>query len=158
MEIERKFILTEEVHQVIQSKMLKSHHIIQYYVKVGDEEERYRRQDDLYYHTIKRRVDSGLQREEIETSCTKDDFEANKVNKMGNIVEKERYILHYGEHKIEIDVYGGALKGLIIGEVEFQIKEEAYSFKQPYYCGTEVTYDKRYKNQSLAINGLPTGF
>ena len=155
MEIERKFLLKEDVQQEIILNNLRSHQLIQYYVQVGEEEERYRKQDNLYFHTLKRRVDGGLQREETETECTKDDFDANKRNIKGNIVEKKRYIFPYGEHKIEIDVYDGTLKGLIIGEVEFQTKNEADSFILPDFFGLEVTWDKRFKNQSLAINGLP---
>ena len=155
MEIERKFLLNEHFHQEILANQLESHQLVQYYVQVGEVEERYRRQDNLYFHTIKRRVDGGLQREEIETECTEEDFEANKYHIEGNIIAKNRYIFHYGEHKIEIDVYDGALKGLIIGEVEFRTKDEANSFIPPDFFGIEVTWDKRYKNQNLAISGLP---
>ena len=157
MEIERKFLLNEDVNQEILLKNLKSHQLIQYYVKVGDEEERYRRQDNLYFHTIKKKVDSGLQRYEKEKLCTKDEFETNKSNIVGNIIEKKRYIYIYEEFKIEIDVYEEALKGLIIAEVEFQTKDAADSFIPPFFFGVEVTYDKKYKNQSLALYGLPAG-
>lgn len=156
MEIERKFLLNDFVKQIILSNKLQPHQLKQYYVKVGDVEERYRRQDDLYFHTIKRRVDDGLQRDEIETECTQDDFEANKHHIVGDIIEKDRYVLPYGGYKIEIDIYRGALEGLIIGEVEFPTKEEADAFIPPDFFGIEITWDKRYKNQSLAINGLPT--
>lgn len=155
MEIERKFLLNDLVQQIILSNKLLPRQLTQYYVQVGDEEERYRRQDDLYFHTIKKQVDGGLQREEIETECTRDDFEANKHNIVGNIIEKDRYVFPYGRHKIEIDIYRGALEGLIIGEVEFPTKEEADAFIPPDFFEIEVTWDKRYKNQSLAINGLP---
>lgn len=156
MEIERKFLLNDFVKQIILSNKLQPHQLKQYYVKVGDVEERYRRQDDLYFHTIKRRVDDGLQRDEIETECTQDDFEANKHHIVGDIIEKDRHVLPYGGYKIEIDIYRGALEGLIIGEVEFPTKEEADAFIPPDFFGIEITWDKRYKNQSLAINGLPT--
>lgn len=155
MEIERKFLLNERFQQEILTKRLQSHQLTQYYVQVGEDEERYRQQDNLYFHTIKKRMDSGLQREEIETECTKGDFEVNKCNMVGNIIEKKRYVFPFGEHKVEIDVYGGILKGLIICEVEFQSKDDAESFVPPDFFGTEVTWNKGYKNQSLAIKGLP---
>ena len=155
MEIERKFLLNDRFQQEILSKRLQSHQLTQYYVQVGEEEERYRRQDNLYFHTIKKRVDGGLQREEIETECTKGDFEVNKRNMVGNIIEKKRYIFPFGERKVEIDVYGGVFKGLIICEVEFPSKDEADTFVPPDFFGVEVTWKKGYKNQSLAINGLP---
>lgn len=155
MEIERKFLLNKIVKKVILSHRSLPRQLTQYYVKVGDVEERFRRQDNLYFHTIKKQVDGGLQREEIETECTRDDFEENKHHIIGNIIEKDRYVLPHGEYKIEIDIYRGALEGLIIGEVEFPTKEEAAAFIPPDSFEIEVTWDKRYKNQSLAINGLP---
>lgn len=154
MEIERKFLLKKCVLQEILDKKLQSFKLAQYYVNVGDEEERYRKQDNLYFHTIKKRVDGGLQRDEIETMCTENDFESNISKKIGNIIEKERYVLQHEAYKIEVDVYNGILKGLIIGEVEFQTKEEAELFNPPDFFDKEVTWDKRYKNQYLAINGL----
>lgn len=158
MEIERKFLLNEYVKQEMLSNQLQSHRLLQYYVQVGEDEERYRQQDNLYFHTIKRRIDGGLQREEIESECSKEDFETNKYRIVGNMIEKNRYVFPYGKHKIEIDIYKGSLEGLIIGEVEFQTKDEADSFLTPVFFGVEVTLDKRYKNQCLAINGIPTGF
>ncbi len=157
MEIERKFLLNQRVQQIILSNKLLPRQLTQYYVKVGDVEERFRRQDNLYFHTIKKQVDGGLQREEIETECTRDEFEENKHHIIGNIIEKDRYALPYGGYKIEIDIYRGALEGLIIGEVEFPTKEEADTFILPDFFRIEVTWDKKYKNQNLALQGLPTG-
>lgn len=156
MEIERKFLITEYEKNKLSLNTVLSHRLIQYYVKVGDVEERFRMHDDICFHTIKRRVDGGLQREEIETICTANDFEVNKQIRIGNIIEKTRYILPYGKYKIEIDVFSGALNGLIVGEVEFQTIDEANSFIPPDFFGAEVTMDKAYKNQSLAVNGIPT--
>ncbi len=150
-------MLNDLVRQIILSNKLLSRHLTQYYVQVGDVEERYRRQDDIYFHTIKKQVDDGLQREEIETECTQAEFEANKHNIVGNIIEKDRYVLPYGMHKIEIDIYKGALEGLIMGEVEFPTKEEANTFIPPDFFEVEVTWNKYYKNQSLVLKERDKG-
>lgn len=53
MGIERKFLLNNLFQQVILSYRLLSRPLTQYYVQVGDVEERYRQQDNLYFHAIK---------------------------------------------------------------------------------------------------------
>ena len=154
MEIERKFLISEYEKNKLSLNAVQSHRLIQYYVQVGDVEERFRMQDDICFHTVKRKVDAGLQREEVESVCTANDFEVNKHSRIGNIIEKTRYILPYGKYKIEIDVFSGALDGLIVGEVEFPTLDEANAFIPPDFFGVEVTMNKAYKNQSLAVNGI----
>ena len=56
-------------------------------------------------------------------------------------------------HTIELDVYAGALSGLIVAEVEFDDPWGAESFVAPYWFGREVTDDPAYKNQRLALAG-----
>ena len=56
---------------------------------------------------------------------------------------------------IELDVYSGALTGLLVAEVEFGSEEAAGTFEPPAWFGTEVTDDARFKNQQLASVGAP---
>lgn len=65
-------------------------------------------------------------------------------------ISKVRYVLELNGAKAEVDVYEGALKGLITAEVEFITMERAQEFQVPDWFGEEVTYDKRYKNKNLA--------
>jgi CYTH domain-containing protein len=55
----------------------------------------------------------------------------------------------------EVDVYEGALAGLITAEVEFSSEEASSAFAPPGWLGREVTGDKRYANRALAVDGLP---
>jgi CYTH domain-containing protein len=73
-------------------------------------------------------------------------------------ISKRRYAIP-AEHAalIELDVYDGALAGLRIAEVEFESADAAARFVPPPWMGREVTDDPRYKNQRLAIDGLPDG-
>ena len=58
-------------------------------------------------------------------------------------------------HTIELDVYEGELAGLIVAEVEFDDPWGAESFAAPYWFGREVTDDPGYRNQRLAVRGVP---
>jgi adenylate cyclase len=71
-------------------------------------------------------------------------------------IEKRRYEIDAGEGLvIELDVYAGALDGLLVAEVEFDSEEEAEAFAPPDWFGDDVTEDVRYKNQRLARDGAP---
>ncbi len=73
----------------------------------------------------------------------------------GNTIAKKRYIIPlisygYPELELELDIFEGALDGLIIAEVEFSDTEKAESFVAPDFLGTEVTNDPRYYNSYLS--------
>jgi adenylate cyclase len=56
---------------------------------------------------------------------------------------------------LELDVYEGALAGLATLEVEFADEEAARAWSPPAWAGRDVTGDKAYANQSLAVHGRP---
>jgi adenylate cyclase len=56
---------------------------------------------------------------------------------------------------IELDVYGGALEGLLVAEIEFDSEEAAERFEAPDWLDRELTGDERYSNAALAERGLP---
>jgi adenylate cyclase len=68
-------------------------------------------------------------------------------------------VRHRREHEpgvvLELDVYEGGLAGLCTLEVEFAGEEAAAAFTPPAWAGREVTGDKAYANQSLAVAGRP---
>jgi CYTH domain-containing protein len=55
----------------------------------------------------------------------------------------------------EVDVYDGALDGLLTAEVEFPDEAAAHAFAAPAWMGEDVTGDKGYANQRLATDGRP---
>ena len=74
----------------------------------------------------------------------------------GRRIEKTRYeIALDGGPTVELDVYGGALAGLVVAEAEFASEEDADAFEGPEWLGREVTDDPRFKNQRLAMEGAP---
>ena len=56
---------------------------------------------------------------------------------------------------LELDVYDGALAGLAVLEVEFASEEDARAWTPPPWAGREVTGEKAYANQTLAVHGRP---
>ena len=75
----------------------------------------------------------------------------------GRRIEKTRYEIEAdGGLTIELDVYAGALKGLVVAEVEFDSEDAADAFAPPPWLDREVTDDARYKNQRLACEGAPS--
>jgi len=71
------------------------------------------------------------------------------------VVEKTRYLIPYGIHIIELDIFHGELDGLILAEVEFTSDEQAKNFILPDWFAQDVTKDKRYANKNLCRKGLP---
>ncbi|MGD9062032.1 MAG: adenylate cyclase, partial [Desulfobacterales bacterium] len=70
-------------------------------------------------------------------------------------INKVRYNLSIGDVICELDIFGEALKGLQLVEVEFDTLEKSSAFIPPDWFGNEVTEDRRYKNRQLALYGLP---
>lgn len=60
---------------------------------------------------------------------------------------KTRYLVHYGQHTWEIDVFSGDNDGLVVAEVELGSEDE--SFERPPWIGDEVSGDTRYYNVCL---------
>jgi len=59
----------------------------------------------------------------------------------GKKVHKIRYYYDWNGVTAEIDVFQGALKGLILVDVEFKTVEEKDAFEMPDFCLVEVTQD-----------------
>ncbi len=62
-------------------------------------------------------------------------------------ISKTRYLVPYGDHTWEIDVFEGDNEGLVVAEVELESEDE--SFERPPWLGDEVSGDTRYYNVCL---------
>lgn len=109
--------------------------------------------DGRLVQTIKR--GQGVQRREVEIDLMPEQFEALWPLTEGRRIVKQRYPIPYDGHTIDLDVYAGALEGLVTAEVEFDSVEAAHSFVPPAWVGRDVTDDLRYTNQCLALHGRP---
>jgi adenylate cyclase len=153
LEIERKFVLTEAPGWLGDSR---SKRIEQGYLALGEgegTEVRLRASDDELQLTAKR--GSGEVRREEEIELSREQFDSLWPLTEGRRVSKTRYSRDHDGLTIEIDVYRGALEGLITAEVEFASEESSREFEAPSWLGQEVTGNDRYANESLAVSGAP---
>ncbi len=151
-EIERKFLvklLPENLEQYPHKD------IAQGYLAITEDgtEVRLRQKGEKYFQTVK--SGAGKTRFESEIEITENQFNTLWEATNGKRVEKTRYEISHESGTIELDVYHGDLDGLLSAEMEFTSEEASNAFVAPEWLHEEVTDDKRYKNQSLALHGVP---
>lgn len=60
----------------------------------------------------------------------------------GKRVGKTRYLYGFQGRTAEVDVFGGALSGLVLVDFEFETEAEKDSFSMPEFCLAEVTQEE----------------
>ena len=148
-EIERKYLVNLLPDLSLAHKTV----IRQGYITRPDDsvEVRLRQKAEKYFLTVK--SGDGLVRGEIEIEIAQTQFEALWPNTQGRRIEKERWTGSLTDKlQYELDVFQAALTSLMLVEVEFDSTQQADSFQPPRWFGSEVTFDKHYKNKSLATN------
>ncbi len=144
-EIERKFLVKGEFRHL----SVKEINVIQTYLSIDDHKTiRLRIADDKAYLTIKDRAEENsiLHNEWDIGISVKDALEMMKLCLPGKIV-KTRYIIPYGKHTFEVDVFHDRNEGLIIAELELESENENY--EKPDWVGEEVTGNPLYYNVNL---------
>jgi adenylate cyclase len=152
-EIERKFVVKDSPPDL---ERFPTSGIRQGYLAVDADgtEVRVRSRDGTAVLTVKQ--GAGRSRAEEEFEIDTERFDRLWPLTEGRRVEKRRYGLPVADGlTIEVDVYAGALAGLVIAEVEFPDERAADAFEPPGWFGREVTDDARFKNQNLAREGPP---
>jgi CYTH domain-containing protein len=69
---------------------------------------------------------------------------------VSGVIDKTRYLVPYGGHTYEVDVFHGANEGLVLAEIE--LSDELEAFEKPFWLGEEVTGDVRYYNSMLSLH------
>lgn len=146
-EIERKFIV--EKNDLDQFDLDEGLAIQQAYlaIEASGREVRIRKKGTGYFLTVK--SGAGLRRDEWEVGLSKEQFNDLLAAADGRIINKRRIIISERGIDIEIDVYEGQLRGLIVAEIEFESEEQARSFSPPAWLGKEITGIKALSNQVL---------
>jgi len=154
-EIEKKFfveVLPENLEHFPHDE------VVQGYVAIAEDgtEVRLRKKGDKYFQTVK--SGGGKSRSESEVEITKEQFNVLWGTTAGKRLEKTRYKINDATTGllIELDVYGGDLTGLVTAEIEFESEDASDKYVAPTWLGKEITEDKRYKNQNLALHGIPS--
>lgn len=153
MEVERKFVLDARPHGL---EGAPSTRIEQGYLAIdpAGAEVRIRRRGASTVLTVK--TGRGLVRGEEELAIDAAAFARLWPLTARRRVVKTRFEVSIGALVAEVDVYEGALAGLLTAEVEFPSEAAAREFVPPPWLGREVTGDARYANAALAASGIPT--
>jgi CYTH domain-containing protein len=103
---------------------------------------RVRKCGDRLEITKKEPIDKGDRSRQLETTIPlrKDEYRELALLK-GKRVEKVRHYYKVGKTTYEVDVFKGALAGLIVVDVEFKTIAEKKKFKAPAWCGADVTQE-----------------
>ena len=163
LEIERKFLvrLTGDPTAMPEARTLE---LLQLYlIDDGSGSRRIRRTDegdDVRFHlAAKREISPGV-REELER-----EIEVGEWSDLRRSADPERRPITKTRHVVpahgrvwEIDVFGGALAGLVLAEIEFATAADLELEVEPPACleiDADVTDDRRYGNAGLARLDAP---
>lgn len=147
-EVERRFLVSAETAEDV-CRGADGYGIAQFYLSADpDRTVRVRlvsgRGGDEALMTVKGRRVAGAG-PEIEFPMPTDKAEALRPMAVGRAVEKTR-------HRVgawEVDVFRGALSGLVVAEIEFD--PDQGEVEVPEWVGDEVTDDPRFSNARLAL-------
>ncbi|MBQ7941960.1 MAG: CYTH domain-containing protein [Muribaculaceae bacterium] len=150
IEIEHKYLVKNNSYKNIATACT---HICQGYLSKDKERTvRIRITDNSAYITIKGK-NTGDKRMEYEYPIPLDDArQLLDTLCIKPIIEKFRHIVKYNGNTWEVDEFRGALKGLILAEIEIPSSE--YKYDIPPFVGKNVTNDSRYYNSNL-IDKIP---
>jgi len=151
VEIERKFLV-----QRVPDGLDAGEPIDQGYLAIADDgvEVRVRRRGEATVLTVK--SGPAMVRVEEEMAIDERRFETLWGLTGGRRVSKTRHLIPLdGALTAELDVYAGALEGLLTAEIEFPSVAASEAFTPPAWLGPEVTGDKRFAAQALALHGRP---
>jgi len=100
-----------------------------------------------------------MARDEFELELTEGEYNHMLSKIEGKVIEKTRYCIKdpHG-YVMEFDIFSGSLDGLAYMEIEFPSEQEAAAYPNPPWAIKDVTFDHRYKNASLAKNGMPEDY
>ena len=149
-EIERKFLVDTSKLPTLP----KGHIMKQGYVPTQGITVRARISDDQAYLTLKGRA-TGLSRSEFEYPIPVEDAQQILDELCAHpLIEKTRYLIPYGEHIWELDIFEGDNEGLIVAEIELGSEDE--QFELPIWTTEEVSYDRKYRNTNLIAHPFST--
>ena len=147
-EIERKFLVSGDFKQ----EACDSFRLVQGYISTDpDRTVRVRIKGEQGFLTIKGRSSlDGLSRYEWEKEIPVSEALELMNLCVSGVIDKTRYLVPYGGHTYEVDVFHGSNEGLVLAEIE--LSDELEAFEKPFWLGEEVTGDVRYYNSMLSLH------
>jgi CYTH domain-containing protein len=164
-EIERKFLLRtqKQVNQLIAKhisvdKSYKTENIIQFYIGQSiDFSTRIRITNQQLAHITIKSQKGGLSRYELNQEIpVSEAFEMLEISTSAAL-KKTRYKLNIKGYPIDMDVFDGALDGLLMAEIEFPDIEQANAFDMAIFPEfyREVTNNSSFINANLIGQSFP---
>jgi CYTH domain-containing protein len=148
IEIERKFLIKDRI--ALRAKLINGKQIRQGYLFTEQAKScRVRVKGTKGFLTLKFGADM-LSRNEFEYEIPFEEA-CELLTHCEKVLQKTRYEIPAGDHVWEIDVFSGALDGLMLAEIELCDADE--TIQLPSWVGEEVTHDPTYLNVNL-IKGL----
>lgn len=154
VEIERKFLVTSSKFRedAVDDFLLRQG----YLYDNPDKTVRIRMLNDTGAWIAVKGRNQGSYRAEYEYRIPEQDGE-EMLQMCDSVLEKRRYIVPTRDFKIEVDVFGGDNRELIVAEVEFEPDDtrqlmDSIKFRETYmpeWIGSEVTNDPRFYNSNL---------
>lgn len=143
-EIERKFLVENDhwkTAQIIGKRSLKQ----AYLLRDADRSVRIRMTDNMAFFTVKLGI--GITRSEFEYEIPIEEAQAMITEANLKCLEKTRYYIQHRTATWELDVFHGALEGLVLAELELEAEDQ--QIELPAWIGKEVTLDPNYLNSNL---------
>ncbi|MFM6946968.1 MAG: CYTH domain-containing protein [Flavobacteriales bacterium] len=143
-EIERKFLVENDQWkqaQIIGKRTLKQGYLL----RESDRSVRIRMTDNMAFFTVKLGV--GISRSEFEYEIPVEEAQAMITEANLKCLEKTRFYIQHNADTWELDVFHGALEGLVIAELELESEDQLIEL--PSWVGKEVTLDPNYLNANL---------
>ena len=142
LELERTYIAKYIPEGLKMCTSKKMHDI---YIENGEDHLnlRVRQNGQKFEITRKVPVEDGDASKQTETTIIlkEEEFQSLRTAKH-RAVEKTRYLYRYKEWTAEIDVFEGALQGLVVIDFEFDTEAERDAFVMPDFCLAEVTQEE----------------
>ncbi len=149
MEIERKFLLNKLPDNL---ESYTKHDLEQAYISTQPVIRiRKKSTPDFTKYILTVKSTGFMTRQEYELDIDESSY-INLLKKAeGNIISKSRYIIPLENNlTLELDIFHGKFKGLVMGEIEFPDEESAKKYTSPDYLSKEVTFDTRFHNSTMS--------
>ena len=152
-EIERKFLVDSVKIKPIIDAATKRYSLSQYYIASSKELAIRLRMENA--NRVVLAIKSGtnpMEMNEYEFVLPWEEYGDRRSEMVGVEIIKLRHYVEFDGRTWEVDVFYGDLEGLIVAEIECD--DAAAITNLPDWVTKEVTFDTRFKNARLALEGL----
>ena len=149
IESERKFLVADEAwRNGVEASLC----LCQFYVAAApDRSVRVRIRDRREAWLTLKFGSNGRHRHEYEYALPLEEAEQMRAFALGTVIDKVRHHVRHRGRLYEVDVFEGALAGLVVAELE--TPDEVADAELPLWLGREITGESAYYNASLALGG-----